>query len=907
MRKSSLWKRRFILTVFSATIIMALASPESVQAISRKAAEPKTATYGEYTDQMIIRYKDGTLVRSAADGMVKAQSALSERLNVLNLSAGINLVHHRFMSGNGQVVKLPGRITLAEAESIAEKLRQNPEVEYAEPDRRMRPMLIPNDPLFSSQWHYAAPSAFAGGANLPAAWDITTGSISIVVAVIDTGILPNHADITGRTLAGYNFISDGFTAGNGVGRSADSSDLGDWVAAGACGSGSPPENSSWHGTHVSGTIGANTNNGIGVAGVNWVSPVLPVRALGKCGGFVSDIADGMRWAAGLTVTGVPANANPARVINLSLGGTGSCGITFQTAVNDVVATGVNVIVAAGNEDTNIANASPANCIGVISVAAVGQSGGRAHYSNFGSGVTIAAPGGDQSTGLTRGVRSTINNGLTTPVASPVGDTYAYYQGTSMATPHVAGIVSLMLSLKPSLTPDQILTLLQSTARKFPVNTASLGGDCTTSLCGAGIIDAAAAVASVDRPIISTNVVTSISGTTASSGGTTTSEGGSPVTARGVCWSTASNPTLVNTCTQNGTGPGTFTSSITGLTANTTYFLRAYATNTSGTTYGNERTFFTSSDQFLPKITTAVTSDILPTTAVSGGSVSPDGGAPVTVRGVCWGTTANPTTAATCSSNGAGSGTFNSPISGLTVGRTYHVRAYATNAIGTAYGLEQNFSTSSAPPTILTAAPTLVTNTSAVGGGNVILGGGATITARGVCWSITVNPATTENCTTDGTGTGQFKSSIAGLTVGTSYHVRAYATDINNVTAYGSDLTFTTLAAATIPTITTGNVVSSRTTTSASGSGNVVSDGGDTVTARGLCWGTLTTPALGGAGATCQQSGSGTGSFTGTLSGLTTNTLYFVRAFATNFVGTRYGSSVGFRTGKRPAKFLLFAP
>jgi hypothetical protein len=466
----------------------------------------------------------------------------------------------------------------------------------------------------------------------------------------------------------------------------------------------------------------------------------------------------------------------------------------------------------------------------------------------------------------------------------------------------------MLSQKPALSPSQILTLLQSSARKFPVNTNSSGGDCTTALCGAGIIDAAAAVLSVNQPIVSTNAVTLQNQNSASINGNVTSDGGSAVIARGVCWSTASNPTLADSCTSNGSGTGIFTSSITGLTANTTYYARAFATNASGTTYGNERTFFTLLDQFLPKISTTVTSDITSSSAISGGNISTDGGAAVTTRGVCWSTSANPTTAAACTSNGTGTGSFSSSISGLAAGQTYHIRAYATNAVGTAYGLDQNFSTSSAPPTVLTATISLITNSAAVGGGNVTLGGGAAITAKGVCWSTAANPVVSGTCTSDGTGTGQYKSVIFGLSAGTQYHVRAYATNANNTTSYGSDLTFTAQTAVTVPTITTSRLISSRTATSASVSGNVVSDGGDTVTARGLCWGTVINPAIGVAGVTCQQNGSGTGKFTSVISGLSANTLYFVRAYATNNVaGTGYGSIVGFRTGKRPAKFLLFAP
>jgi uncharacterized repeat protein (TIGR01451 family) len=246
---------------------------------------------------------------------------------------------------------------------------------------------------------------------------------------------------------------------------------------------------------VAGTIGAATNNSTGVAGINWTSKILPVRVLGKCGGYTSDIVDGMSWAAGLAVSGVPANANPAKVLNLSLGGSGACSATWQNAINAITAAGATVVVAAGNSNANASGFSPASCTGVISVAAVGKTGGRAYYSNFGTSVKIAAPGGEQySVNDPNGVLSSLNTGATSPGA----DTYIYYQGTSMATPHVVGIASLMLSVNPSLTPAQVLSNIQSTARVFPTSTGSGGGDCTTSLCGSGIINAAAAVAAV-RP------------------------------------------------------------------------------------------------------------------------------------------------------------------------------------------------------------------------------------------------------------------------------------------------------------------------------------------------------------------------------------------------------------------------
>lgn len=437
----------------------------------------------DYTDRLIVK------LRNHAAG---AQQALMSEAQVRALStvAGVPLSGLRPMSGSAYVLRLPSRMAVAAATAIAQRLGADPNVLYAEPDRIMHPMLVPSDSLYASQWHYKEPATELGGANLPAAWDITTGSADIIVAVIDTGILLVHADLAGRTVSGHDFISVAPVANDGDGRDPNPTDPGDWITSaestepGGLFEGCPVSASSWHGTHVAGTIGASSNNSLGAAGINWASRILPVRVLGKCGGFLSDTVDGARWAAGLPVPGVPANANPAHVLNLSLGGSGSCGITEQDAINEIVAAGKVVVAAAGNQNGDAANVSPANCNGVITVAATTRSGSKAPYSNFGTVVEISAPGGAQTFASDpNGVLSTLNSGTTIPAA----DDYKFYQGTSMAAAHVAGIVSLMLSANPELPLSDVLTNIQNAARAFPDAT------CAASTCGAGIIDAAAAV------------------------------------------------------------------------------------------------------------------------------------------------------------------------------------------------------------------------------------------------------------------------------------------------------------------------------------------------------------------------------------------------------------------------------
>jgi serine protease len=439
-------------------------------------------------DRIIVKFKpvsQGVLVNGLTPQRVTA---------IVRETLGNGVRLRRAINRDTYVLDLPAAMPLSVAKETLARLEARPDVVYAEPDLKMQIQAVStDDPLFDIQWNLFDVAYWVGATNVSNAWDITTGSTDTVVAVIDTGILP-HPDLRGRVLPGYNFISDPDMANNGVGRSADATDLGDWLSQSdldgrfkGCND-NKPKDSSWHGTHVSGIIGANANDKYGIAGINWKAKILPVRALGKCGGYSSDIADGMRWAAGLQVDGVPMNPYPARIINMSLGGKGACSKTYQSAIDAVTARGTLVVVAAGNENDDASKYTPASCTGVITVASNTRTGAKASYSNFGTRVDLAAPGGSQG-GL---IVSDGDFGKTTALNDGA---MMSRQGTSQATPHVAGIASLMLAVNPSLTPAQITTLLKSTARPFPTGVA---GACTTSTCGAGLVDAAAAVAAAKK-------------------------------------------------------------------------------------------------------------------------------------------------------------------------------------------------------------------------------------------------------------------------------------------------------------------------------------------------------------------------------------------------------------------------
>jgi serine protease len=385
--------------------------------------------------------------------------------------AGFRAQHAGHSSRSVHVVRfsLPdgGLPSQAETRQLEKALSGRPGVRATALNRRVYPTAVPNDTHYSHQWHYAA-------MNLPAAWDITTSSGSVVVAVVDTGIRL-HSDLKDRILPGVDTISSATNAQDGDGRDTDPTDMG---------GDRPNGGSSWHGTHVAGTVGATTNNGKGVAGVSWNARILPVRVLGKSGGLNSDIIAGIEWAIGEQVPGLPLNpaANRAQVINLSLGGDGAPDPIFQELIDRATARGVVFVIAAGNEDENTSQKMPCNQSKVICVGGTRFSGKRASYSNYGTQVDVMAPGGESaedqnSDGYQDGILSTSFDGTGKEI-------YGFQQGTSMATPHVAGLVALMKASNPDLTPSQVEGILKETA-----STSSL---CSEG-CGAGLVNAQAAL------------------------------------------------------------------------------------------------------------------------------------------------------------------------------------------------------------------------------------------------------------------------------------------------------------------------------------------------------------------------------------------------------------------------------
>jgi serine protease len=508
------------------------------------------------SDEVIVGFKsDASVLRKHAMAATARGDAvrqvLVQRASSLGARVGRTLQAGAAVGAQAQVVRAAG----VDAATLARQLAADPDVAYAVPNGRKRIVAAPNDPLYpaaasgvrpsgpdSGQWYLRAPDTTIKSAiDIEAAWARTTGSNSVVVAVLDTGVRFEHPDLGrvasgGQLLPGYDFINDTTTANDGDGRDGDPSDPGDFITAGenasgplaGCGAGS----SSWHGTATSSIVGARTNDRTGMAGSAPGVRVQPVRVLGKCGGYDSDIIAGMRWAAGLSVDGVPANPTPAKVLNMSLGGTGACSAAYQAAVDEIVARGVTIVAAAGNSAGGPVS-EPANCRGVVGVLALRHAGTKVGFSDLGSEITIAAPGGN-CINITAGspclypILAATDRGTQGPTGSTWTDSFDISVGTSFSSPLVAGVVALMVSQSPAISTDRIRTALTSTARAFPTTGADNGPDdptpvatcqapasgvqqlqcyCTTALCGAGMLDAGRAVAAVSGSLAVLDQVT----------------------------------------------------------------------------------------------------------------------------------------------------------------------------------------------------------------------------------------------------------------------------------------------------------------------------------------------------------------------------------------------------------------
>jgi serine protease len=449
--------------------------------------------------RLIVKYRDDAQAdvehRKPLSGLARADGLTALGLHTKGSHKALRLAYLKSISAQTHVMLSETALSRTDMLALAHTIASDPQVEYAEIDERVYPLaaFVPNDPAYATdQWNLkspAAPNFEIGGANLPDAWGLAVGGqplngAGVTVAVLDTGYRA-HAELVANLVGpGYDFVSadsaNNFaTANDGDGRDADAQDPGDWnsIASTNC----PVANSTWHGTRVAGIIGAAGNNGVGTIGAAYGANILPVRVLGVCGGFVSDIAAGIQWAAGLGVPGVPNNtAHVAKVINLSIGASGPCSATFQDAITTARNAGSVIVVATGNDGANSIS-SPANCNGVIAVTGHDRLGDTTDYANVGVGTSISAPGGS----ATSGIYSTSNSGTTLPIA----DSYTTGYGTSFAAPHVSAVAALLFQIRPTISPDAVLHYLTTSARAYPT-----GSFCKNrSDCGAGLLDAFGAV------------------------------------------------------------------------------------------------------------------------------------------------------------------------------------------------------------------------------------------------------------------------------------------------------------------------------------------------------------------------------------------------------------------------------
>ncbi len=483
------------------------------------------------TTRLIVKFRPATTTETGgqaqarAGGRATAQGSgqsQGDRARRLAEKSGLGVRATRDLGRGMVAVGLGTPLAGEKLEEMLIALRADPDVEFAEVDRRRYIRALPSDPLYSSQWYLQGVETSA--TNFQAAWDTSTGSSDTVIAVLDTGIRFDHPDLAGRVAPGYDFVSGEsstsfVSANDGDDWDDDASDPGDWVSPDESSSNGPlygcdVSRSSWHGLRVAAMIGAATDNGTGVAGGTWSGRILPVRVLGKCGGYDSDIVAGMRWAAGLPVNGAPPNPNPARIINLSLGSADRCASVYSNAIAELADAGVLVIASAGNDSGPVE--APANCPGVLAVGGLRHVGTKVGYSSLGAEVAISAPAGncpDIDTTFLCGFSlvTADNTGQTVPASSSYTDDANYNIGTSFSAPIVSALAGLMYSVNDRLTTGEFIARIKSGARPFPapepglptcpdLDPATAQCNCTTSTCGAGIADAPGALGEALRPM-----------------------------------------------------------------------------------------------------------------------------------------------------------------------------------------------------------------------------------------------------------------------------------------------------------------------------------------------------------------------------------------------------------------------
>ncbi len=641
--------RHVFLVWLALTATAAAAAPE-------RNPVPVHATAQPAVERVIIRFRAGA-ARMQAQSLSPASasaaaSSTAEQIAALGARAGVLIAHSHSISGDIHVARLMRALEAAELESTLSRLRADATVLYAEPDRRKQAHGLsgPDDPLYlstpgvvgSGQWYMQAPQPVAttpattttAAVNATGAWGITTGTSGVVIADLDTGVRFDHPDLMkaalgGKLLPGFDFVGcDGgagvncpagstyLSANDGDGWDADPSDPGDWISTADLKltffSGCTQGDSSWHGTRTAGILGALTNNGVGIAGMSWGSWVLPVRVLGKCGGYDSDIIAGMLWAAGIAVPGAPANPDPARVINMSLGSANACSSDYQDAIAQVNGQGTIVVASAGNEGGPVDE--PANCPGAVAVVGVRHVGSKVGYSSLGSNAALAAPAGNcvnASGACLFSIETTVNLGkydaslmqYTTPGINSYTDQTNFNVGTSFSAPIVSGISALMLSVNGNLSPAQLRARLQRAARTFPANltdtsqpppypalpvcavpadfndtSQAIECTCTTGTCGAGLADAQGSVNEALRPIAALAAPATVSAGQSVALSAAGSAAACGQTVASYAWSITGNPN--GTSLTANTGP---TTSLSAAPASGTVTVQLVVTDSAGLT------------------------------------------------------------------------------------------------------------------------------------------------------------------------------------------------------------------------------------------------------------------------------------------------------------------------------------